>query len=87
MALLRAHTGNLLAEGTPTEMVLLADMLGRDEVMFDDVTPGFNPDSVLTAHAENVRWMRNGHDPVRPRVERELLPDARDLLAKAKAYA
>lgn len=55
MAQLRdARTSELIAEGTPTELALLADRLGRDEVLFDDVGHTFDPDAVLEAHRENI---------------------------------
>lgn len=55
MAQLRdAQTSALLAEGTPTEVVLIAEEVGRDRVLFDDVGAGFDPDAVLAAHREAV---------------------------------
>ena len=51
MAQLRdAQSSQILAEGTPIEMVLLADRIGHDEVLFDDVGPAFDPDAVRRAH-------------------------------------
>jgi hypothetical protein len=51
MAQLRdAHSSELLFVGTPIEVVALAEKLGRDEVVFDDVGLEFDPDAVLKAH-------------------------------------
>lgn len=51
MAQLRdAQTSEIIAEGTPAALVFLADKLGRDDVLFDDVGLGFNPDAVRAAH-------------------------------------
>lgn len=59
MAQLRdKHTSELIAEGSPVEMVLLADQLGRDEVLFDGVGLQFDPDAVLAAHQQNVEGIR-----------------------------
>src|SRR5689334_13994550 len=50
MAQLRdVKTSEILFEGTPYEVVLMADKLGRDEVLFDDVGLGFDPDAVKAA--------------------------------------
>jgi hypothetical protein len=50
MAQLRdAHTSELIAEGTPLELAVLAEELGRDEVLFDGVGTEFDPDAVLDA--------------------------------------
>ena len=58
MAQLRdAQTSEILAEGSPTEVVLIADQLGRAEVLFDDVGQGFDPDAVLAAHNEQLAAM------------------------------
>lgn len=56
MAQLRdKHTSAFIAEGTPLEMALLAQKLGPDEVLFDDVGLKFDPQAVLDAHAEDVK--------------------------------
>lgn len=48
MAQLRdARSSALIFEGTPLEVALLAEELGRDEVLFDDVGLAFDPDAVL----------------------------------------
>jgi len=55
MAQLRdARTSELIAEGTPQEVVLLADRLGHDEILFDDVGLNFDPDAVRQAYQENL---------------------------------
>lgn len=53
MAILRdAQTGQGIATGTPLDMVVLADQLGRDQVLFDDVGKEFDPDTVLSGAQE-----------------------------------
>lgn len=80
MAQLRdARTSELIAEGDPLELVLLADELGRDEVLFDDVGAHFNPDAVLEAHRENVDGLA-GAVKVAKTAER-------DVVRKAHAHA
>jgi hypothetical protein len=60
MAQLRdAVTSELLCEGTPLEVVLVAEQLGRADVCFDGVASehdpdAFDPDAVLHAHAAQV---------------------------------
>lgn len=55
MAQLRdIHTSEFVFEGTPEECVLVAEKIGRDEVLFDDVGLGFDPDAVLKARDENL---------------------------------
>lgn len=55
MALLRdKKTSAPLFEGTPLEVVLAAEKVGRDEILFDDVGVEFNPDAVLAANEEEV---------------------------------
>lgn len=45
-------TSALLAEGTPEEMVLLANEIGMDEILFDDVGLRFDPDAVHASMKE-----------------------------------
>jgi hypothetical protein len=55
MAQLRdKQTSTLLSEGTPEEVVLLAEAVGRSEVMFDDVGEKFDPEAVLKVHKEQI---------------------------------
>lgn len=55
MAILRDRlTSAPLFEGSPVEVVLAAEKLGRAEVLFDDVGLEFNPDAVLQAHQETL---------------------------------
>jgi hypothetical protein len=49
-----AHTSEAIFEGTPEELALLANELGRDEVLFDGVGLAFDPDAVLSARQENI---------------------------------
>jgi hypothetical protein len=55
MAQLRdARTSDILYEGTPLEVALMAEKLGRDEVLFDDVGGGFDHQATIAAHQDNV---------------------------------
>ncbi len=55
MAQLRdAKTSEIMFEGTPLECVLLADEIGRDEVLFDDVGLAFDPDAVKKSHDDEI---------------------------------
>lgn len=59
MAQLRdSRTSEFIASGTAEEMVLLADRLGADNVLFDDVGLGFNPDAVREAHESRLQVAR-----------------------------
>lgn len=58
MAQLRdAQTSEIMFEGTALECVLLADEIGRDEVLFDDVGIGFDPDAVKKAHVDAIKGL------------------------------
>lgn len=65
MAQLRdAVTSELLGEGTPEAMVLLAEQLGRDDVLFDGVESEHNPgtfdaDAVLQAREERLSGLQD----------------------------
>lgn len=55
MAQLRhAETSALLAEGHPRDLVIVADAIGFDRVVFDDVGPDFDPAAVRDAIARDV---------------------------------
>jgi hypothetical protein len=55
MAQLRdAQTSALIFEGTPYAVVMMADARGRENVLFDDVGVGFDPDEVLLVYEENA---------------------------------
>lgn len=55
MAQLRdIRTSEFIFEGTPEECVLLADKIGRDEVLFDGVGEAFDPDAVLTSYNDRL---------------------------------
>lgn len=58
-----ALTSEVIAEGDPWHLCLIADQLGRDEVLFDGVNTyqhgelvgeAFNPDAVLASHADEL---------------------------------
>lgn len=51
MAQLRdAQTSELIAEGTPLEVAIVARRIGFDEVLFDDVGENFDPAATLDAY-------------------------------------
>lgn len=55
MAQLRdSQTSQILHDGTPLECVVLAQKIGIDEVLYDDVGEHFDPDAVLKAAHENA---------------------------------
>lgn len=72
MAQLRdAHTSELIAEGTPNELVTIADELGLNagtvgigetadglDAIYDDVGLGFDPDAVRQARDENIDGLK-----------------------------
>lgn len=61
MAQLRdAQTSELIAEGTPLEVALIAGELGRKDVLFDGVGEAFDADAVIAAHRENVEGLERG---------------------------
>lgn len=63
MAQLRdKQTSECIAEGTPLEIVLLADKIGRDEFIFDDVGEGFDPEEVLSQHKAQVEFAKSTDD-------------------------
>lgn len=66
-----AHTSELIAEGTPTELVTIADELGLKagvvgvgetpdglDAIYDDVGLGFDPDAVRRARDENLASLK-----------------------------
>jgi hypothetical protein len=50
-------TSALIVEGTPLEVASVAQDLGFDEVLFDDVGAAFDPLAVIAAHKENVEGL------------------------------
>jgi hypothetical protein len=50
-------TSTLLAEGTPHEMVLVADELGAAEVLYDGVGLAFDPDVVRAVEDERLKGL------------------------------
>lgn len=88
--LLDARTSELIAEGTPLEVVLIADELGRDEVLFDGVGLGFDPTAVTKAEKERLAGLKDvdakahkaalaEHDAIKKRA-----PAAQKLLERAR---
>lgn len=60
MAQLRdAQTSEIIAEGTPAALVFLAEKLGRENVLFDGVGLGFNPDAVIEAHKAEMKGLKD----------------------------
>lgn len=59
MAQLRdKKTSEFIAEGSPVEMVLLADEVGIDEVLFDGVGLRFNPAEVRQEYQDRIDGMK-----------------------------
>lgn len=55
MAQLRdVKTSECVFEGTPYEVALMAEKVGKKEVIFDDVGLGFDPQSVIDAERERL---------------------------------
>lgn len=55
MAILRDKiTSAPIFEGSPVEVALAAESIGRNEVIFDDVGESFDPDAVLQANQEHL---------------------------------
>ncbi len=48
------QTSELIAEGTPLEIVLVAQRLGPGEVLYDDVGLAFDPAAVLAIYQQSV---------------------------------
>lgn len=62
MAQLRdAQTSEIIAEGTPVEVALIAETLGVTNVLFDDVGPAFNPATVVQEHKDRVKGLRDAN--------------------------
>lgn len=58
MAQLRdALTGELLAEGTPFQVIVAAAEVGRDNVMFDDVGTRFDPAAIRAAYESDIEGL------------------------------
>jgi len=58
MQLRDAHTSELIAEGSPLEVALLALELGPDEVLFDGAGDTFDPDAVIAHHRERLEGLQ-----------------------------
>lgn len=88
-----AQTSELIAESVHTaDLVLLAEELGRDEVLFDGVGEGFNPDAVLEQHRAEVagleRLAKDTKDPAEAKRARERIrkaPKADDAKKRLEA--
>lgn len=84
MAQLRdAISSQFLAEGTPLEVALLAQEIGFDEVIFDDVGVGFDPQALIAAHAEVLTNVPEDA----PEAYKEQLQDQAEVPAEAVAAA
>jgi hypothetical protein len=78
-----AQTGELLAEGTPLEIVTAAAKFPDDEVMYDDVGAGFDPDAVRKARADEIAGLQAALDelPAKPSAaDRDRVAELRDGL-------
>lgn len=63
MAQLRdAQTSEIIAEGTPAALVFLAEKIGRDKVLFDNVGLAFDPDALKTAHMAEIAGLKEVAD-------------------------
>lgn len=81
-----AKTSELLAERDDVvELVVIADKVGRDEVLFDGVGDHFDPDAVLEAHRQAADGLERAHREERDRDAKRRLQAAakaaRDALA------
>lgn len=55
MAQLRdAQTSQFLCDGSPLEVVVVADEIGRKEVLFDDVGENFDPKAVMKSYDDQL---------------------------------
>lgn len=60
MAQLRdKKTSQIIFEGSALEVAALAEKLGLNEILFDDVGDGFNHKEVLDTHSEEVSSLRD----------------------------
>ena len=88
MAQLRdANTSAHLADGTPEELVLVAEQVGRDRVLFDGVGEGFNPDAVLQAYRENMAGLQGGYNEEQDSDAKASLKAAVDQAQQVEANA
>lgn len=97
-----AQTSELLAEGTPLEIATLADVFPRDEVVFDGVSPEFDPAAVRKGREDEIAGLQAslaempartpaGEDPEAFKQRRENLKatiaERKDRIAAGKALA
>jgi hypothetical protein len=84
MAQLRdVKTSEVLHEGTPLEVVLIADEIGRDEILFDDVGEGFSPDAVSATQTETIAALEaTSNDKSIPKDQRDF---AKESLKRERA--
>lgn len=84
MAQLRdTKTSEILYEGTPLEVALIADEIGRDEVLFDDVGESFDPDVVTRAFTGSISALESAVDD--KKIPKDQRDSARDSLKREKA--
>lgn len=91
MAQLRdAQTSELIAEGTPIEIVTIAEQIGAQEVLYDGVG-GFDPDAVREAHEQHIAGLEAAAAEAPKAEDRKRLAAAakreRDTVTKAAARA
>ncbi len=88
MALLRdIRTGEIVADGPPEDLVLIADTLGFDEVMFDGVGASFDRVVCLNQVADNLGRMTTEARQAETARRIQLVgdPAPRTLMAAARA--
>jgi hypothetical protein len=84
MAQLRdAQTSQYMADGSPDEMVLLAEEIGRAEVLFDGVGLAFDPAATLASHRDRVIASKRPTDGLAAEEKEQVAKDAADLAALA----
>lgn len=76
-----ALTSELVAEGTPEELVLIAQQFPTGEVIYDGVGAEFNPDAVLKARQESLDGMNAALDA--PDTPERMKPDIEAAIQEA----
>lgn len=88
MAQLRdRHTSELILEGTPLEVALVAEQLGPAEVLFDDVGAAFDPAAVRQAHHANLEALQAAAAAERDRTARAALETQRSEAVEEERQA
>jgi hypothetical protein len=82
-----AQTSEILAEGSREEVALMAANIGHQEVIFDDVEPGFDARATIAAYRQYLRGLATAaSDAVKPEDRAALLAIRdRELARETKA--